>query len=187
MRLVSISLAACATLILVSTSALAQSEIAPRSAISFVGGAGSTGSKTRLSIVVAVMLVVSVSVAVAQTPGAGRQGSPIYDVKSETTIKGAVETVETITGTGGRGRRGLGGTHLVVKTEKESVEVHVGPTAYLAEQGITLAKGDTVEIVGSRVTVANETFLIAKQIKKGDNVLTLRDASGRPAWSGRQR
>jgi hypothetical protein len=140
-----------------------------------------------LSIVGAVMLVVGVSVALAQTTGAGRQASPMYDVKSETTIKGSVESVETITGTGGRGRRGLGGTHLVVKTEKESVEVHVGPTAYLAEKGITLAKGDKVEILGSRVTGDNETFLIAKQIKKGDNTWTLRDASGRPAWSGRGR
>ena len=111
----------------------------------------------------------------------------MYDVNSETTIKGTVEIVDTITGDGGRGRRGLGGTHLVVKTEKESVAVHVGPAAYLAEKGITLAKGDKLEILGSRVTVENETFLIAKQIKKGDNTWTLRDASGRPAWSGRGR
>jgi hypothetical protein len=29
--------------------------------------------------------------------------------------------------------------------------------------------------------------VIAKQIKKGDNTWTLRDASGRPLWSGRGR
>lgn len=50
MRLIGKSLAACATLILVSTSALAQSDIAPRSAISFVGGAGATSSKTGLAL-----------------------------------------------------------------------------------------------------------------------------------------
>jgi hypothetical protein len=111
----------------------------------------------------------------------------MYDVKTEATITGTVESVENITGTGGQGRRGMGGTHLVLKSEKESVEVHVGPTAYLAEKGITLAKGDRLEILGSRVTVDNETVLIARQIKKGDNTWTLRDASGRPAWSGRGR
>jgi hypothetical protein len=127
------------------------------------------------------------SLAAAQSAPAGRQGSTMYDVKTETTITGTVESVENLTGTGGRGRRGMGGTHLVVKTEKDSVEVHVGPTAYLAEKGITLAKGDTLEILGSRVTIDNETVLIARQIKKGGNTWTLRDASGRPAWSGRGR
>jgi hypothetical protein len=135
----------------------------------------------------AALLVVGVSFAFAQAPSPAGQGAPMYDLKTETTIKGTVESVETITGAGGRGRRGVGGTHLVVKTEKDSVEVHVGPTAYLAEKKITLAKGDKLEILGSRVTVDNETFLIARQIKKGDNTWTLRDASGRPAWSGRGR
>ena len=127
------------------------------------------------------------SAGAAQSSPAARQGSGMYDVKTETTIAGTVESVENITGAGGRGRRGMGGTHLVLKTEKDAVAVHVGPTAYLVEKGITLAKGDRLEILGSRVTVDNETLLIARQLKKGDNTWTLRDASGRPAWSGRGR
>lgn len=127
------------------------------------------------------------ALAVAQSPPSGRHGSMMYDAKTETTITGIVESVEKITGTGGRGRRGMGGTHLVVKTDKDSVEVHVGPTAYLTEKGITLVKGDTLEILGSRVTIDGETFLIARHIKKGGSTWTLRDASGRPAWSGRGR
>jgi len=144
------------------------------------------GSLKSLSILWAatVLTVAAVSV-MAQTAAGG--GSGMYDVKTETTITGTVESVENITGAGGRGRRGMGGTHLVVKTEKESVAVHVGPTAYLAEKGITLAKGDSLEILGSRVTVDNEAVLIVRQIKKGDKTWTLRDASGRPAWSGRGR
>lgn len=136
----------------------------------------------------AVALVVGgVTFALAQTTGPGRQASPMYDVKTETTVKGTVESVETVTGTGGRGRHALGGTHLVVKTEKETLQVHVGPTAYLSEKGIALAKGDTLEILGSRVTIDDEPVLIAKQLKKGDQTWTLRDASGRPLWSGRGR
>lgn len=146
-------------------------------------------SLKRLSILAAAALLAigAVSVVMAQTPGTGRGASPMYDVKTETTIKGTVESVETITAEGGRGRRGLGGTHLTVKTEKETLEVHVGPTAYLTEKGITLAKGDTLEILGSRVTIDNEPVVIARQIKKGDNTWTLRDAAGRPLWSGRGR
>jgi hypothetical protein len=111
----------------------------------------------------------------------------MYDVKTETTITGTVEGVETVTGSGSRGRRNLGGIHLTVRTEKETVEVHVGPTAYLTEKGITLVKGDTIEVLGSRVTIDEESVVIARQIKKGDNTWVLRDGAGRPLWRGRGR
>jgi hypothetical protein len=138
----------------------------------------------RMPIVTAGVLVVGVvSIASAQ----GGRGSPMYDVKTETTITGTVESIETIAGPGGRGRRGLGGTHLIVKTKTDTLEVHVGPTAYLTEQKITLAKGDTLEILGSRVTIDDEPVLLARQITKGANKWTLRDASGRPLWSGPRR
>lgn len=142
----------------------------------------------QLSVGAAALLVVgAVSVVLAQATGSGQQASPMYDVKTEATIKGTVESVETVTGMDARGRGAPGGTHLVVKTEKETITVHVGPTSYLAEKGITLAKGDAVEILGSRVTMGAGPVVIAKQIKKEDMTWTLRDASGRPLWSGRGR
>ena len=120
-----------------------------------------TSARKGLSVAGAAALFVAglAVIAAAQSSPAGRQGAPMYDVKAEMTIKGvvkSVESVENVTGTGGRGRHGPGGTHLVVKNDKESLAVHVGPTAYLAEKKITLAKGDTVEILGSRVTIDNE-------------------------------
>ena len=144
-------------------------------------------SLKRLSIlgISNLLTVAAVSIAMAQ-PGTGA-ASPMYDVKTETTIRGTVESVDTVTGAGSQGRGGLGGTHLTVKTEKEALEVHVGPTAYLTEKGITLAKGDTLEILGSRVMISGKPVVIARQIKKGDNTWTLRDGSGRPLWSGRGR
>jgi hypothetical protein len=138
----------------------------------------------RVSIVTAAVLVVGVvSIASAQ----GGRGLPMYDVKTETTITGTVESIESITGPGGRGRRGLGGTHLIVKTKADILEVHVGPTAYLTEQKITLAKDDTLEVLGSRVTIDDEPVLLARQITKGAHKWPLRDASGRPLWSGPRR
>ena len=130
------------------------------------------------------LTVAAVPIVMAQTGTGG--ASPMYDVKTETTIRGTVESVDTVT-TGGGGRCCPGGTHLMVKTDKETLAVHVGPTAYLAEKGITPAKGDTLEILGSRVTMDGASVVIARQIKKGDNTWTLRDASGRPLWSGRGR
>jgi hypothetical protein len=135
----------------------------------------------------AVLVLGTGSFSFAQPPPGGRHGSPMYDVKTETTITGAVESVETITGEAARGHRGLGGTHLVVKTATETLEVHVGPTAYLTEKKIALTKGDAVEVLGSRVTVDGKPVLVARQIKKGSDTWTLRDTSGRPLWSGGRR
>jgi hypothetical protein len=133
----------------------------------------------------AALLAVGIgSGALAQTP---RTGSPMYDSTSEVTITATVERVEAITGTMGRGRRAMGGTHLIVKTATETLEVHLGPTGYLTQQKIVLAEGDTLEIVGSRVTMGGKTFLLAREIAKGNEKWTLRDESGRPLWSGPRR
>ena len=51
----------------------------------------------------------AVSGVMAQTGTGG--ASPMYDFKTETTIKGTVESVDTVAGAGGRGRHALGGTH----------------------------------------------------------------------------
>jgi hypothetical protein len=40
-------------------------------------------------------------------------------------------------------------------------------------------------VVGSKVTMAGQEVVIAREIKKGDQVLTLRDAKGVPLWAGR--
>jgi hypothetical protein len=103
-------------------------------------------------------------------------------------MTGTVDSVEQIAGrSGGRGRRGLGGTHLTLKTKAETLEVHLGPTAFLSEKKVAIDKGDTLVITGSRVTVDGENVFIAKEVKKGDSTWTLRDASGLPLWRGRGR
>jgi hypothetical protein len=63
--------------------------------------------------------------------------------------------------------------------------VHLGPTAFLNEKKVAIATGDTLVIVGSRVAVDDERVFIAKEVKKGDRVWTLRDAAGLPLWRGR--
>jgi hypothetical protein len=120
----------------------------------------------------------------AQVP-APEQGRGMYNPKTETTIVGVVQSIDTIAAPSGGGRRSLGGTHLVVKTDRETLEVHLGPTAYLNEKKIAIAKGDSLEILGSRVTLQNEPILLARRIKKGQTEWSLRDATGRPLWSGR--
>lgn len=130
-------------------------------------------------------LTLSVAAPLLAQPQGGGSG-PRYDLTTEATVTGTVESVEQIAGPGGgRGRRGLGGTHLTVKASTETLEVHLGPTAFLNEKKLAIAKGDTLVIIGSRVTVDGDRVFIAKEVKKGDSTWILRDATGLPLWRGR--
>jgi hypothetical protein len=52
------------------------------------------------------------------------------------------------------------------------------------DKHIIVAKGDALDILGSRVTIDGEAVLLAREVKTGDNTWTLRDQSGRPLWGG---
>lgn len=125
--------------------------------------------------------------AVGAQPGRGRGQGGNYDPATETSISGEVSAVDNVTPQGRPGRRGLGGLHLTVKTASESVVVHMGPAAFVKEKNFAVAVGDRVDITGSRVTLEGETVLLARVITKSGQTLTLRDASGRPLWSGARR
>jgi hypothetical protein len=135
-------------------------------------------------VVVAFLAFAPMDGVTAQTPPAGPAASGMYDVKTEVTLRGTVEAVETVTGMMARGRHATGGMHLTLKTDTETLQVHLGPIAYLAEKGVAVAKGDTLAVVGSRVAMDGGPVVIARQITKGDRTWTFRDASGRPLWSG---
>jgi hypothetical protein len=65
------------------------------------------------------------------------------------------------------------------------LEVHVGPSSFLAGKNISFVNGDRIQITGSKVTREGAEALIAREIKKGDSRLVLRDAKGFPVWSRR--
>lgn len=130
-------------------------------------------------LIVASVIVCTVPIAHSQM-GMGRgRGGRLYNPATETTVKGTVDEVETITG-----RRGLGGTHLTLKAESGTFDVHLGPSAFLTEKNFKFAKGDQVEVTGSKVTYQGHDAIVAREVKMGGKVLTLRDAQGIPEWSG---
>lgn len=145
-------------------------------------------SKRMISIVVALLMVVTVSLAFAQPPkGRGMGGwgmetkyQRMYNPATVETITGTVESVDKMTP-----MRGMSsGVHLMVKTDKETIPVHLGPSWHIDKQEMKLAKGDTVTVKGSRVTMAGKPVIIAAEVKKGDAVMKLRDESGIPVWAG---
>ncbi len=107
----------------------------------------------------------------------------IYNPKTIETISGEVISVDKITPSKGMSY----GIHLMVKTDKETISVHLGPAWYIENQDTTIEHEDKVEIKGSRVTFEDESAIIAAEVKKGDETLVLRDKNGFPAWSGWRR
>jgi hypothetical protein len=99
-----------------------------------------------------------------------------YDPKTVETIQGKVLSVEK---TQQRGH----GVHLTLQTDKETISVHLGPSWYIDKQTPKVEANDTITVTGSRVTVDGKPAIIAAQVKKGNEVLKLRDDNGVPAWS----
>jgi hypothetical protein len=105
---------------------------------------------------------------------------PIYNPKTETTFSGVVQEVKEVPGPGRSS-----GTHLVVKGKEATREVHVGPTWYLQQNGISFSKGEHIEVTGSQVKYEGSDVIIAREIKAGDKTITLRNDQGFPLWSRR--
>jgi hypothetical protein len=70
-----------------------------------------------------------------------------------------------------------------VKTDTETVQIHLGPTAFVSEKNVEIKEGDTLSVIGSRVTLGNARVVLAREIRKGANVWTLRDTTGQPLWN----
>jgi hypothetical protein len=129
-------------------------------------------------MIVALVVACLAGSALAQMGSSARR---IYDPKTETTVKGTVEKVMEI------GEQRWTGTHLTLRTSKQTYDVHVGPSAYLAKSGFTFAIGDQIEVTGSKIKSDGVDAIVAREIKKDGSVLTLRDRSGIPSWSRGQR
>jgi hypothetical protein len=148
----------------------------------------------KLLIVLAAILIHSLvfsSEAPAQRGGMQRGGGwgpgssyeRLYNPQTVETISGVVVSVDKFTPIKGMSN----GVHAAVKTDKETISVHLGPAWFLDNQDAKIRQGDRVEIKGSRITFEGKPAIIAAEVTKDGETLTLRDASGVPVWSGWRR
>jgi hypothetical protein len=115
--------------------------------------------------------------------GRESQFQRIYDLNTVETITGEVVAIDNQSPINGMSL----GVHLQVETETTTIPVHLGPAWYLDNQDMQVEQGDWVEVTGSRVMLAEESTIIAAEVRKGDQILTLRDQHGIPVWSGWRR
>ncbi len=145
--------------------------------------------KTLIAIAAMALLITATASFAQRGPGIWRgsggwgPGSPygkLYDPKTVQTITGEVLTISRITP-----RKGMSaGIHITVKTDKEAIDVHLGPSWYIENQDVKIEPKDTVQVKGSKVTLEGKPAIIAAEVHKGNEVLTLRDDAGFPIWSG---
>jgi hypothetical protein len=115
--------------------------------------------------------------------GAGSQYNRMYNVNTVETIIGKIVSLDKITPLKGMSY----GIHLLVKTGKDTISVHLGPSWYIDKQKIKINLKDKVTVTGSKIAYQGSPAIIASEIKKGDNTITLRDKNGYPVWSGSRR
>ena len=127
------------------------------------------------SFVFAVGILLVMSVAWAQAPA----NAPKYDVANELTIKGVIDEVKDFQCPVSGGM----GAHLVVKTEKGLVTVHLALSKFMSEYGLSFAKGDEVVITGVKAKVGDdENAILARKIERGNQTFVFRDKQGKPLW-----
>ena len=103
----------------------------------------------------------------------------MFDESKIETLKGTVLWAEhSHSQKGGRSYS----VHFLLKTPDDIVAVYLGPAWYLDRQKVKVSAKDQVEVTGSRITLNGSDELIAVEVKKGADVLKLRDISGAASW-----
>ncbi len=100
----------------------------------------------------------------------------IYNLETVETIKGEVLSVDSVGN----------GMSLQVKTDEETIPVHLAPAWYIKNQDIEINPNETVEIKGSRINFNGETAILAAEITKGDTTFKLRDENGFSLWGDKK-
>ena len=115
--------------------------------------------------------------------GRGTPYNLMYNPDSLEIISGKVIRVDRIVPLKGMSY----GVHLVLKNDRETISVVLGPAWFIENQDVRIKPGDSVEVIGSRITYEGNLVIMAAEVKKGDETLKLRDTNGIPVWSGWRR
>ena len=103
---------------------------------------------------------------------------PKYDKSTEAVFKGTVEEVRdrNCPVTGGMG------SHLILKKEGSTIEVHLALTKFVNQYELVFHKGDVLEVTGVKVKFEGVDTIFARKIKRGEDEFLFRDGDGKPLW-----
>jgi len=137
-------------------------------------------ARLHFSVALVLMLVTACQEVKQQGP------ANFYNPKMETTITGTVEQVETAELPGGGFSQQAEGKfsgpiYLNLQAASGILKVVLGPSWFVESKGFKFAQGDQIEVTGSKFQ--DQNTIVAREVKKGDQVLVLRNAQGIPEWS----
>lgn len=115
--------------------------------------------------------------------GAKSAFNRMYNPNTVETIKGEIVSVDKIAPMKGMSY----GIHIMLKTTNETISVHLGPAWFFDKQNFKIKAKDKIEVTGSKITFDGQPAVIAAEIKKGNEVIKLRNQNGYPVWSGGNR
>lgn len=133
--------------------------------------------RTLLSLV-ALIAFFSLIPARAQKKQGSDASVPKYDLHTETSIKGTVEELKLPATAGAKDF-----AQLMVKNGADIIDVYLCPKSFLDDMGVSFTKGNDVTVTGSQVKQAGTDIVLAREVVKGDDRLTLRDDKGIPVWN----
>ena len=112
----------------------------------------------------------------------GGPSAPLLDPRQFITINGVIESLGNYGIANGRVTPGTAGQRLVLKTGKGKNEVDLGLPGYVAEKGLRVKVGDTLEVAGFQTYRGGRTVFIGVAVKTPQRELKLLDEWGFPLW-----
>jgi hypothetical protein len=110
----------------------------------------------------------------ADRPRQAALRSLAYDATQETVIEGTVLSYSAEAATPPLG------AHVILQTAIGPVDLHLGGASYLQASHFSLAKGDSVSVVGVNSATRQGSIFLVRVIQKGGQTLILRTAKGAP-------
>jgi hypothetical protein len=72
----------------------------------------------------------------------------------------------------------MSGVGLELNAGGQNLLVYLGPHNYVDLQNVRIVPGDKVEVKGVKISLACQIIILAGEVKKGDEMLKLRDDKG---------
>ncbi len=77
--------------------------------------------------------------------------------------------------------------YLTLKTASGHITIFLGPDLNVDKLPVQIQNLDKIQVTGSKITWEGKPMILAATIKKGDQLLKLREPNGVPVWSGQGR
>jgi hypothetical protein len=122
--------------------------------------------------------ILSVGLATVTEKAVKLDPDPRYDVATVIDVDATVMDIREVARS-----NPLGGLHLTVKVESDTMDVFLGPVDFLKGFEITFAKGDKIEIIGSKIKFGGAHIVLARLVRRDESTLYLRDVKGKPHWA----